>query len=244
MLEYKLDFVIGAMSSILMQGCGIIFVWAIFNTIGEINGWSLYEILLGYGLLSMSLAVNQTFFDSFWAISYRYIQPGELDIVMLRPISILFHIISNRLQNEGIGEFIIGISVFSTALYHLGISVGPKEILLIIVFIISGAAIFAAITLIAGTLNFWLIRGDDIMVFVVNSHEFAKFPISIFPRVIRFALSFIIPFAFTSFYPANYFLHKGYQNYSLLSPFVAILLWTAAIQFWKIGLRNYNSTGS
>ena len=79
----------------------------------------------------------------------------------------------------------------------------------------------------------------------VNSfQEFAFYPISIYPKIIGFILTWIFPYAFASFYPADYFLHMQYGILSVLTPVIAILLWIIALRVWKWGLKNYESTGS
>jgi len=79
----------------------------------------------------------------------------------------------------------------------------------------------------------------------VNSlQEFAFYPILIYPKFIGFILTWIIPYAFASFYPADYFLHKGFEHYSMLTPVIAIILWVIALRVWEFGLKNYSSTGS
>ena len=37
-------------------------------------------------------------------------------------------------------------------------------------------------------------------------NDFAKYPISIYNSLLRWLISFIVPFAFTAYYPASYFL--------------------------------------
>jgi ABC-2 type transport system permease protein len=58
-------------------------------------------------------------------------------------------------------------------------------------------------------------------------------------------LSWVIPFAFASFYPASQFLRRGeFQPYFYLAPVVTIAVAVIAASFWHLGVRHYNSTGS
>ena len=102
----------------------------------------------------------------------------------------------------------------------------------------------AAINLIAATSAFWTVNSHILMESVSSISEFALYPIMIYPKFIGFLLTWILPYAFVSFYPANYFLHKGLAIYSLFSPLVAVILWIIALKVWKFGLKNYTSTGS
>lgn len=244
MLEYKLDFFIGVFSTLLLQFCGIFFVWVIFENIKQIQGWTFYEITFVYGLLTLAKGFDMFFFDNLNALGFEYVREGKLDIFMLRPISPLFQIVASHIMPDGIGLLILGIIVVSKSLTELHITLNLAQILLMFVFVISGAAIISAINLIFSTTGFKTMNSYIIMNSVNSFQEFALYPILIYPKFIGFILTWIIPYAFASFYPADYFLHKGFPMYSIMTPFVAIVLWIIALRVWKFGLSNYESTGS
>lgn len=244
MLEYKLDFVIGVFSTLLSQFCGIFFVWVIFENIKQIQGWTFYEITFVYGLLTLAKGIDMFFFDNLNALGFEYVREGKLDIFMIRPISPLFQIIASNIMPDGLGLLILGTIVVTKSLMELKITLDFPQIILLIIFIISGAAIISAINLIFSTTGFKTMNSYIIMSSVNSLQEFAFYPILIYPKLIGFILTWIIPYAFASFYPADYFLHKGYEIYSVFTPIVAIVLWIIAFKVWRFGLKNYSSTGS
>lgn len=244
MLEYKTDFVIGVFSTLLTQFYGIFFVWVIFENIKVIHGWTFYEITFVYGLLTLAKGLDMFFFDNLHALGFEYVKEGKFDIFMIRPISPLFQLIASYTQQDGIGLLILGAIVVSKSLAELKIAFGPLDVLLLIIFVISGAAILSAINLIFATTGFKTINSHVIMSSVNSFQEFAFYPIAIYPKFIGFILTWIFPYAFASFYPADYFLNKQYGVLSVLTPLIAIVLWGIAIRVWGWGLKNYESTGS
>lgn len=244
MLEYKSDFFIGVFSTLLLQFCGIFFVWVIFENIKQIHGWTFYEITFVYGLLTLAKGFDMFFFDNLNALGFEYVREGKLDIFMLRPISPLFQLVASHIMPDGIGLLVLGCIVVSKSLIELKITLDFAQILLLLIFVISGAAIISAINLIFSTTGFKTMNSYIIMNSVNSLQEFAFYPILIYPKFIGFILTWIIPYAFASFYPADYFLHKGFQIYSILTPFIAVGLWMIALKIWKFGLSNYESTGS
>ncbi len=244
MLEYRADFLIGAFSSFFIQLGGILFVWIIFQNIGDIHGWTFYEVALVYGLLSIAKSINHIFFDNLWVLGNQYIRQGTFDILLLRPISPLFHLVANKLQQDGIGNMIIGFVIVIKSMQELQLSIGALDILLLGIFILCGGAIFAAINLITCTVSFWVVNSNMFMWSVFSIHEFALYPLTIFHKSIGIILTWIIPYAFASFYPANLFLNKGFEQLSWVSPVMAVVLWIIALRVWRFGLMNYTSTGS
>jgi len=244
MLEYKTDFYIGVVSTFLSQFCGLFFVWVLFENIKEINGWSFYQITFVYGLLTLAKGIDMLFFDNLFALGWEYIREGKFDIFMIRPISPLFQLVASHMQQDGFGLILIGLLIIIKSLTALKIVLSVINILLLTVFVISGAMIISAVNLITATSGFKTVSSHIIMDSVASLQEFALYPILIYPKFIGVLLTWIIPYAFVSFYPANYFLNKGFALASFMSPFIAVLMWFIALKVWNYGIKHYTSTGS
>lgn len=244
MLEYKSDFVIGVFSTLLTQFYGIFFVWVIFENVKQINGWTFYQITFVYGLLTLAKGLDMFFFDNLHALGFEYVREGKFDIFMIRPLSPLFQLLASYTQQDGLGLLLLGGIVVVKSLAELKITFGTWDILMLIIFIISGAAIISAINLIMATTGFKTMNSHVIMASVNSFQEFAFYPISLYPKLIGFILTWIFPYAFVSFYPADYFFGKEYGILSCLTPVIAVVLWVIALKVWNLGLKNYSSTGS
>ncbi|MGZ4111810.1 MAG: ABC-2 family transporter protein, partial [Tumebacillaceae bacterium] len=84
-----------------------------------------------------------------------------------------------------------------------------------------------------------------IVVAVFNMADFARYPLTIYNKTIRFVMTWIIPYGFTAFYPSAAFVsHSGFSTLALCTPLVAILSSWLAYAMWKVGLRSFASTGS
>jgi len=79
--------------------------------------------------------------------------------------------------------------------------------------------------------------------------QFVRFPLSIYPQPVQWCFSFVVPFAFVSFVPAELILHKDTvallnPQLGYLTPAVGVAVFAAGYLLWRIGLRRYQSTGS
>src|SRR5512140_2575757 len=118
-MEYRFNFFIGAFSTFLMQSAGVLAVWVIMRQIPDINGWTLNEILLIYGLLTLAKSINHMFADNLWTIGWGYIRPGGFDRFLVRPIDPLFHLLADRFCHDGLGDLLVGgvlVGISSSAL--------------------------------------------------------------------------------------------------------------------------------
>ncbi|MBI5564104.1 MAG: ABC-2 family transporter protein [Chloroflexi bacterium] len=244
LMEYRVNFFIGAFSTVLMQSAGVLAVWVIMRQIPDINGWTLNEILLIYGLLTLAKSINHMFADNLWVIGWGYIRPGGFDRFLVRPINPLFHLLADRFCHDGLGNLLVGTVLVGISSHALGIVWTPLNLLYLIMVVISGGVIFIALNLITATSAFFIIESIPITQVIFNTHEFARFPLTIYPRAIGLIMTWLIPYGFASFYPASQLLGRDVGALAWLSPFVAVILAVISYRVWLFGLRHSSGTGS
>lgn len=244
LMEYRLNFFIGMSSTAVLQAASLAAIWVVMRQVPSLNGWSFYEVILVYGLLTMGESITHMFADNLWTIGWNYVRSGDFDRFLVRPIDPLFHLLADRFCHDGIGNFITGGLLVTVALQQLDIAITPLRIVYIAISVLSGGLIFIALNLITATSAFWIMESIPVTQMVFTMNEFAKYPLSIYHSGIRILLTWIIPYGFVSFYPASYLLGRDASTLVWLSPVVALVFIFAAYRFWLFGLRHYSSTGS
>lgn len=245
LMEYRMNFLIGATSTIMMQGAGLLTVWVIMSQIPDLNGWTLPQVLLIYGLITLSKSINHMFADNLWTLGRDYVRPGQFDRFLVRPIDPLFHLLADRFCHDGIGNFLVGGALVAIAAARLGIVWTPGVIVYFTVMVLSGGVIFIALNLMTCVSAFWIMDSVPVTRVVFEMHEFAKYPLSIYPRAIGLLLTWAIPFGFASYFPATRLMGletPAWQAYG--APLVAAVLLAVALAVWRFGLRHYGSTGT
>jgi ABC-2 type transport system permease protein len=245
MMEYRVDFFIGVFSVVFIQFTSIFFVKVVFDHIEALNGWSFYEVLFIYGIASTGRSIHHIFFDNLWTFGWQYIRPGNFDRLLIRPINPLFHLVADRVQQDGFGQLVIGFIILGYSMPNLNVEWGLWELFLLGVMVLSSGVIFVAVNLFFASLSFWMVDSLPVMWATFNLSDFARYPLTIYNKGIRFVLTWLVPYGFTAFYPAALFIeHSGYQTIAMWSPVVAIVSCWIAYSFWKMGLRSFVSTGS
>jgi ABC-2 type transport system permease protein len=244
-MEYRIDFLVGILSVLFIQGTTILFVSFLFEQIGQLDGWGYYEVLFVFGVAICGRSIHHIFFDNLWVFGWGYIRSGNFDRLLIRPVNPLFHLIADRVQQDGIGQLILGVIVLNISAGQIGVDWGLLEIALLLLMIVASGVIFISINLIMATLSFWMTDSLPIMWAVHNFSDFARYPMGIYHTFVRGLLTWVIPYAFTAFYPATLFLNKNeWIVFAWMTPVVAIVLALIAYRFWLFGLRAYSGTGS
>jgi ABC-2 type transport system permease protein len=244
LMEYRVNFIIGASSTFFLQGSSILAIWVVMRQIPSLNGWSFDEVILIYGLVTLSKSINHMFADNLWTIGRSYIRTGGFDRFLVRPIDPLFHLLADRFCHDGIGNFIVGAILVARSSATIGIVWTPANLVYVVVAVISGGMIFIALNLLTCVSAFWIMDSVPITRVVFDNHLFAQFPLTIYPKAIGIFLTWLIPYGFASFYPASYLLGREIGPLAFLGPVIAVVLMLIAYRFWLFGLGHYTGTGS
>ncbi len=241
----KVDFFFGLGAFLATQAGGILLLVFVFQSIPDLNGWSLPQVLFIYGFAQFPRGIDHVFTDYLWGFSEHVIIDGEYDRYLLRPVSPLFQVLAEVFQADGLGEVLVGVIMLAIAIPQLSLPFSLLNIFLFIILVLAGALIYSSIKLFFAGLAFWLKDSFPLLQIAYNFADFAKYPDGIFFRPISYFLSFVVPFSFTAFIPASWFLGRGGWQWTIGGTLVAAAV-TATIAgiTWKAGQRRYDSAGN
>jgi ABC-2 type transport system permease protein len=249
MLEYRANFLMWAFFTVVYHGTAIVALWVTLRNFPSINGWDFRQTAFMYGLWMLGHSVHNTFFTGVGSVP-EFVREGKFDRFLVRPLDPLFQAITVP-QQVWPDELILAIVYFCVATVYAGVRVDWIFVLYVPFVAIGGALIDFGINLAIATASFWFTRIDSLRwVFMSLEQEFSRYPISIYQRGVRVALTFVLPFAFMNYFPATYLLHKSEDGLQLnpaiglLTPVVGALCVGIAYAFWRVGIDRYQGTGS
>ena len=245
LMEYKVDFLMGAFGMLLAQAINVFFLSVIFMSIPDLKGWTFDQLLFIYGFALLPKAFDHLFTDNLWMIGYVIIRKGEFDKYLTRPVSPLFAVTVEKFQVDAFGELFVGLLLLGISIPRVNLIVNPLNVLLFIVAVVFATFIYTGIKLITASIAFWTKRSGQITYMFYMVNEFAKYPTGIYNRAVRVIVTYIIPFAFTAFFPASYFIAGGNPWFSIGGTVAAAtVLMAAGIFVWRRGVSAYESAGS
>lgn len=243
--QYRADFVITFISSILLSGSRLFFLTLVFANIRQLQGWSFNEILLIWGLMVTSTTLANTFLDVPHRILW-YVRSGELDRLLIRPASPIFQIAGEGgLTLPALGNILVGLAALAVALAGLPQPLPWWSVLYIPLALISGALLFFSVQLVMACLTFWFVNTFSLMQTLAWMNQFGQYPVTILALPLQFLFTWVLPYAMMGFYPAAFLLRGGeYQFYGLLAPAMGFVFLGFALVVWQIAVQKYQSTGS
>lgn len=246
-LDYKWDFFTGILASMFSTLGGLLFVTLLIDgkSVPDLKGWNREQVLFIYGYALMASSIFGLFAPNLYRFGERYIVEGQFDRVLLRPLNSLFQVLFESFNLDTIGTFALGVTLFFYNASRLQMHLGVLDLAWLVVSALSGAVILISVFAALSSVAFHFEDRLGLAPPMVNLMAFSRYPLPIYNRFVQGLLSFVIPFAFVSFYPATHFFGMAeYRAFCYSSPLVAVICVAVAGVLWRFGISRYSSTGN
>ncbi|CAH1220477.1 hypothetical protein PAECIP111891_05034 [Paenibacillus allorhizoplanae] len=241
LVEYRADTIIAVIAGIVAQGSTLIFLTVIFKRIPMLAGWDYNELVFMFGLAATGRALNQTFFNAPFMLTGN-IRNGRMDMMMVRPVGVLFQTIGYSQELNGVGQLITGIAIMGYAASHLEMSWTFLSVLYVVIALLCSALIQFSILLTISVLTFWFQEIRSLIYPITWLYDFTRYPMQIFHPILRGLLTYVIPYSLASFYPAAFLLRPEQYGWAAWGvPAVTMVVVMGAYFIWSQGLRRYSS---
>lgn len=245
-LEYRASFLMLAFGNLVATGMEIVGIWALFARFRTLNGWTLPEVGVCYGIAHLSFALAEGIgrgFDTF----DRQVKSGDFDRLLLRPRSLVLQVAACEVQLLKVGRFVQGLLVLIWSFLHLPDPVGLRQVAITGLAIAGGAALFCGLFVLQATLSFWTTESLEVMNTVTyGGTETAQYPLTIYRPWFRRFFTFVVPLACVGFLPVLGILRPGEVSFwvPFVAPLAGLLFLLVSLRIWQVGVRHYCSTGS
>ena len=247
--QYRANVIASIVGGFLYQLTGFIVVWIVVARFNGLGGWTLPEITFLYGMRLTAHGIFYLLFSQMFDLD-RVLVTGEFDRYLVRPMSPLLQLFTRKLRVNCFGDLIGGVMLLAFAAAGAGIDWSPASGVLLVAAVIGGALIEGAVQVTMGSLAF---RFLNIQAARVSTNEvfniYGNYPVTIFPRVLEYLLTFALPVALVAYFPAATILGRSDELsvsplLGWLAPLIGVALFTIAVRIWTRQSRHYQSSGS
>lgn len=243
-LEYRVNFILGIVVECAYLATKLLYVFIVYSNGSDVSGLSPDQVMLFIGTFMILTAIYTGFFMvNFNYISWR-ITRGELDMLIVKPVSLQFHTTMRYvIITIPIPNIIAGVILVSTAWRRMGLSVGFGNILLYMGLILSGTVLTYSLFLTPHILSFWTVKSNSLIDIADRLWDFNSMPMQIYNKWLQRVCMFVIPvFIITNFPVMALFdtLPPFYLIWGLLIPLAVFLL---VRRFWNHAVKRYSSAG-
>lgn len=243
-LQYKLSFVLSCISQILVFLGSYFTIICLFDKFSNIKGFTLYEVLLTFGIINFGFSFCETFFRGVDTFD-NLIVDGSFDRLLLRPRSILLQVFASEISFMKSARLFQSIIVIIIAILTLDVVWSIDKMITLICMLISSVLVFLSIFILAASYCFLTVKGLEVRnVFTDGGKHMAQYPIGIFKKGFVFFFTYIIPFGFVNYYPLLYILGDTDNKMLIFAPLITALYLGFSILIFYRGVKRYSGTGS
>ena len=200
-LAYRLNF---TLSLLITLGSNLLFPLVtvlIYNMGASFPGWSFGEVLLLQSIFVLSNGLAGVVFSGVLWSTMQHVREGSFEVVLLKPSSPLFFLIVTNFDVSNLGLFAGGLVLFGVSLTLVTIP-SITAFLSFLVLFLAGFAVMAGVNLMMAATSFKWVGNSRIPEIFESFTNFGKYPLSIFPNIIRGLASFVVPVGVIAYYPA------------------------------------------
>ena len=243
-MEFRVDFFFRIAMDIVFYIVNILFYQVIYSHTDLIGGWSREQMMVFVGAFLVVDALSMTLFsNNLMGISF-FVNRGDLDYYLIRPVSSLFFLSLRDFAVNSFVNLLMATGILVAALIHYSGPTPPPIVLLFLILILNGTYLRYLVRMCTIIPVFWLHSNRGLEMMFFHLARFLERPDTIFTGPVRLILITAVPFALMVSFPAR-LLFDGFQGKILLHILIVTAALTAVVlYFWKRGLRAYSSASS
>jgi len=249
-MQYPASFLMLAAGQFTISFVEFVGLWSLFRRFGQVDGWTIGQIAVFYGVVNISFAIADAASRGFDVFGTDFVKTGTFDRLLLRPRASALQLLGYELRLNRLGRLLQGLMVLAIAANLSAIDWNASKLFLLLATVAGGAALFIGILVLQATLAFWTVESLEVAnILTYGGVEAAQYPLDIYSRYFRDFLIFVVPIGCVSYFPVERLLghadRMGAPNCMLyVSPVVGYMFLSISLVIWRFGVRHYTSTGS
>lgn len=243
-MEFRIDFFFRVFMDIIYYIVNILLFKLIYLHTPLLAGWNQEQMMVFVAAYLLVDAINMTVFSTnMWWLPF-YINRGELDYYLIRPVSPLFFLSLREFSANSFLNLVIALGFMAYTLMAYSAPFSTLDLLLFAALIFNGALIYYCIQMLMIIPVFWTHSARGFVDLFYAMGIAMERPDRIYRGWLRIVFTMILPFALIASFPARLFLNKfDLETFTHLM-LVSAGLWIVMFTCWKWGLRNYSSASS
>lgn len=242
-LAYRGDFLMGIARNLGYIALAVIFYKVLFLHTQSIAGWSQAAILVLFGTFRIVKGVLYFFVEDNIDAIPTFVRSGEMDYVLLKPISARFLLSCSRVNLGAASNALIGAGVVLYALRSAP-PVAPAAVWLAYVGVIACAVVtFYNMLFALLTISFWAVKIEGLQYLFDELLNLAGLPISVYKGALGAVFSWVIPLGIAATVPAGLLVGRHAALFYVYAPACAVVTGLLSQWVWRRAVGSYTSAG-
>jgi len=215
---------------------------------GSLSGWSFNQVMFVASIFGVGHQIFTMLCISGLFHTGHFVWSGRMDYVLLKPLHPLLAMhAANEFIVSNLPNLVINVILFITfsiKIANEGVQFGLANTFWFFVFFCMGLGVRYGIALLVVAPAFFaekLSEGEDAY---WSLQSLAKYPTGVFPRLMQWIFTFILPLVSVAAIPAEVFFGKQTPLMSLIHLLISTFFILATVKFYEFGTTRYQSVNT
>jgi len=242
-LEFRANFITRIITDVIWYGAQIFTFEVLFLHTNKLGDWNVDQTRVFLGIVFVVDAFYMIMFHDNLDRMNTSIRKGDLDLLLVKPVSSQFMLSCQRISTAMIGNLGIGTAWLIWSIAQLP-DVQWINLLWLLLLLPCGVLAVYCLRFLFSASALIFTQAESVMYLWYQIYRLGLRPDSIYVPWLRFAILTIMPVGFIASVPARAILEPA--SYGL---FAWVLLWTVGLMIftswlWQLGLKKYSSASS
>ena len=245
---YRTSFWLTTATSVGIGVIEFLEIYVILANVPVFGGLDFAQASLVFALANMGFSLADMVFGQFDSMP-NHLRLGRLEVMLVRPMPLMAQLVTSDFQLRRVGRVAVGALIMVLALLALQLPLTPERVYLLIITPLIGGAIYGALFVLAGGLQFFLVDGTEFTnSFVYGGAYAGQLPGSVLITPVRILFTFVIPATVAAYLPSLLILGlpgpAGLPSWlGWLAPLFAAWIWLLAMLAWRAGIGKFTGAG-
>jgi ABC-2 type transport system permease protein len=242
--QYRFDFLLQLFMSAFWVSWNVAPVWIIFEIRPDIAGWNRDQAMLVMSSFLMLRSLIEGIVSPNLNQIVWQIRQGTFDFVLLKPVDAQLLVSVSKVVPAKLVDFSTGVVLTIYAIGKLDPQPSGPALLAAGLMLAGGAITIYAIWLLISCTAFWFVKVDNLAFLFSSVFDAARWPIAMFRGWVRVLLTYVIPVAIMTSYPALALLGLLDLQSAAIAWGSGLLLLALSRLVWRSAVRHYSSASS
>ncbi len=243
-MEFRLDFWFRIVMDLLYYGVNIAFYEILYLHFPKVGGWSREQAMIFVAGYLFVDAVQMTLFsNNLWWLPL-FVNRGDLDYYLLRPVSSLFFLSLRDFAANSFVNLLMTLGILVWAFHNYSVELGVWNRLFYVLLLLNGVGLFYMIQLLFIIPVFWTQSVEGFREVNWTLSKVQERPDRILVGWPRKFFTLVLPYCLITSFPARLVVEAF--SWSTFLHIVAVTLAFASLilLLWRTALRSYSSASS
>jgi len=242
-LEYRLNFVTGALLSLFWMGWAAAGVAVYFQFAGELVGWTYPELVVVIGLFFTMNGVRQAFLQPNLDAMTEHVRRGTLDFLLTKPVDAQLLVSLRHLYVGNLLDPFLGLGVVAAGVVASGHGMSVVDLAAFVLMFVVAVLVLYALVVALMAVSIRLNGSEEVGQISFGLVELTRFPVDLYRDPLRTAMT-VVPVVLLTTLPAQAVLGRISATSVVVAAGAAAVAVAGASLLWRRALRGYTGASS